>query len=180
MFPEKSPPGEGWHTILTQTEITSESLTPQIDRGEAGAQGDALYFLLVSQQVNRTNSSKPGALPCWQAAQPQARLAQPGSVVTLSPPELKTPCFHLVMEEASDNMRYFYFAQQWNSASRKLSSTGEQNRKRIEKCCISYLATSALEFKQFCVCPFESTRLHGWRKHPISQGAMFQKQKKST
>lgn len=98
MFPGKKPLGDGWHNIFTQIENTSKSLTPKIDKREAGAQRGAL----VSQQVVR-RSTAPSQVACLADGS-----GKPGAVVTLLPPEL-TASFHLEVEKRSDNMRYIYF-----------------------------------------------------------------------
>lgn len=175
--------------INTDSDHIKEFNTSNWQR-QSGSTGGCIDFLLVSQQVNRRNTP-PSQVPCLADMQLKPRLGRLSQDLwshSLYPPELKTPCFHPEMEEASEEVMGeaiwdpFILHKSENLQTENSPAQGNKIGREFRNAvpCISYLATCTSELKQFCMCPFESMRLHACRKHPISQGAMFQKQKKNT
>lgn len=144
----------------------------------SGSTGGCINFLLVSQQVNR-RSTAPSQVPCLADKQLNPR---PGWLRQgLWSHSLLLSWKHLVFTWRWKRQVIIWdtfilykskILQTENSLAQG-NKIGREFRNAVP--CISYLTTSASEFKQLCMCPFESMRLHAWRKHPISQGAIFQK-----
>lgn len=163
VLPEKNLPGEDWHNTFARTEIMSKSLTPQIDKGKAGALRDALIFFGVSQQVNRRNMA-PSQVPCLADKQPTLQAGWLSQGLWSHSLLLSWHCFHLKMEERSDDMKYICYACQWSSRNRKQNNCLAKGNK-IQNHHTMYFTFGNLHFKIKTILsvPFESMRLKAWQ-----------------